>query len=279
MKSKTHIFLLCLILTFAISGCGEREPGIEEIIRTKSVDIEEVKGVVIKPAGSDVEVMPGGATAGGPPVMTAMPMIMPPKDVVLEEGEILVADFEGWPNNLGGEMGAYGALEPDWEQVNVTPYSWVYEPIVLGYDPVNVQSGNNSFRLVNCLGLKRDLVWGSFSMDLGPTIDLTLTPKKIESLDVSGYKYLTFWAKGNKGTEKMELLIRDSHALNYSPQVRCKLSDLTTEWQKIVVPLEELTGKVDLTQLDNIGVAFGKDVGNMEGDIAYIDDFVFTNSQ
>ena len=148
----------------------------------------------------------------------------------------------------------------------------------MGYDPSNVYSGKNSFRLVNGLGIKEDFVWGSFSMDLGPTIDLTVVPKKVESLDVIGYKYLTFWAKGVKGGEKMEFLVRDSHALNYNPQVKYKLPDLTGEWQKIVIPLEELSGKVDLAQLDNIGIAFGKDVGNTKGEAAYIDDFIFTNN-
>ena len=62
----------------------------------------------------------------------------------------------------------------------------------------------------------------------------------------------------------MELVVRDAHALNYNPQVKYKLSDLTTEWQRKVIPLEELSGKIDLTQLDNIGIGFGKDVGNMK---------------
>ena len=137
----------------------------------------------------------------------------------------------------------------------------------------------NSFRLVNGLGIKRDLTWGSFSMDLGPTIDTTVVPKKVESLDISGYKYLVLWVKGEKGGEKMELLLRDAHALNYMPQVKYQLPDTTTEWQKMVIPLTELKGKIDLTALDNIGLAFGKDVGNIEGDIAYIDDFVFTNNE
>ena len=76
----------------------------------------------------------------------------------------------------------------------------------------------------------------------------------------------------------MEFLARDAHALNYMPQIKYKLTDLKTEWQKMVVSLEDLKGKLDMTKLDNIGIAFGKDVGNVEGDIAYIDDFVFTNN-
>ena len=46
----------------------------------------------------------------------------------------------------------------------------------------------------------------------------------------------------------------------------------------MVVPLSDISGKVDITKLDNIGVAFGKDVGNLTGDTIYIDDFAFTNN-
>ena len=193
--------------------------------------------------------------------------------------DILVADFEGWPNNLGGGIGVYGALEPNWDDIITVPYSWIYEPIGVGYDIENVHTGRQSFRLVNGLGLKPELAWGSFAMDLGPTTDLTVIPKKVESLDVSGYKYLVFWVKGEKGGEKMELVARDAHSLNYMPQVKYKLAGATEEWQKVVVPLAEIQRQIDLSALDNIGLAFGRDVGNLKGEIIYIDDFVFTNTE
>ncbi len=192
---------------------------------------------------------------------------------------VMIADFESWPNNLGGEVGVYGSLEPNWDGVTAVPYSWVYEPIAPGYDIVNVHKGRQSFRLVNGLGLKPELMWGSFAMDLGPTTDLTVIPKKVESLDTSGYEYLTFWVKGEKGGERMELLMRDAHALNYMPQVKHKLPDATTEWQKITVPLEQFKGRLDLTVLDNVGLAFGKDVGNLKGEVIFVDEFMFTNSE
>lgn len=192
---------------------------------------------------------------------------------------VMIADFEGWPNSLGGEMGVYGSLEPDWDKMQRVPYSWVYETITPGYSSENVHDGRQSFRLVNALGIKPDETWGSFAMDLGPTTDLTVIPKKVESFDASNYEYLTFWLKGDKGEEKVELLIRDAHALNYMPQVKHKLPDATTEWQKIVVPLDQFKVRVDLTAIDNIGLAFGPDVGNMKGDTIYVDTFMFTNSR
>jgi hypothetical protein len=267
MRYGRFFLVVCFILVLAISGCGQRadEAQVQELVLEK----------VSKP---DTLPAPSEKKAGGPATKPRLPMMEPAEDIMLAEGELLIADFEGWPNNVGGEVGVYGSLEPDWDEMRTTPYSWVYEAITPGYNSDNVHRGQQSFRLVTGLGAKPGMAWGSFAMDLGPTTDLTVTPKRVESLDVSGYKYLTFWVKGEKGSEKMELLVRDAHALNYMPQIKRKLPDLTTEWQKVVVPLEEFSGKIDLTQLDNIGIAFGLDVGNMLGEIAYIDDFIFTNS-
>ncbi|MBL7070981.1 MAG: hypothetical protein ISS26_02265 [Candidatus Omnitrophica bacterium] len=251
--------VLLFVLLFAVSGCG------------KKAEVEQPISEPETAQSSQVE------TPKAPPAIPSKPMVESEKAAVSDDA-LIVADFEGWPNNLGGEIGVYGALEPDWENVNEFPVSWVYDPVSLGYNTANVRSGNNSFRLVNGLGVKPELAWGSFAMDLGSTIDITTTPKKVESLDASGYKFIVFWAKGESGGEKMELLVRDGHALDYDPQIRYRLPDLTAQWQRIMIPLAQISGKVDLSQLDNLGIAFGKDVGNMQGDIAYIDDFIFTNN-
>ena len=217
-----------------------------------------------------------GAVLAQENTATQTPEQAVPQDVTQE---VIIADFEGWPNNLGGEVGVYGALEPNCDEITTVPYSWVYEAITPSYNPANVHSGKQSFRLVNGLGLKPELAWGSFAMDLGPTTDLTVIPKKVESFNASGFKYITFWVRGEKGGEKMEFLARDAHALNYMPQAKYKLPDVTAEWQKVAIPLSEIGGKIDLTALDNIGLAFGKDVGNLKGEVIYIDDFVFTNAE
>ncbi len=196
---------------------------------------------------------------------------------IAEEEPLLVANFSGHPNNLGGEVGVYGSLEPNWDD-KTTPYSWYYEARTPGYDSKNVRSGRQSFRLVTGLGSKKDETWGSFAMDLGRTVDATPTPKKVDSKDVMKYKYLTFWVKGEKGGEKIEVLFRDSKAPSYMPQAKIKVPDATTEWEKKIVPLEEVHKQgVDLKSLDNIGIAFGPDAGNEPGAIIYMDDFMFTD--
>lgn len=192
--------------------------------------------------------------------------------------DILVADFEAYPNNLGGEMGLYGSLEPNWNDKN-TPPSWYYDSKLAWYDPKNVHGGKQSFMLVNGLGAKSSELWGSLGIDLGPVMDPDSYPRKIAGIDVSGFKYLTFWVKGEKGGEHLEVIFRDSKAITYMPQAKHIVNNATTEWQKVTISLDDVRGQVDLTSLVHIGMAFGADVGNKKGDIVYIDDIVFTNSE
>jgi hypothetical protein len=193
--------------------------------------------------------------------------------------ELIIANFEGWPNNLGGEMGVYGSLSPDWTTKNTVPYSWVYERKTPGYDMANVKEGKQSFRLVNGLGAEKDCSWGSFGMDLGKTVDLTVEPKEVKSLDASEYKYLVFWIKGEKGGEKAELTFRDAHSIDYMPQATYPIPIITDEWQKVVVPLSEIEDMIDITEMVHIGIAFGPDVGNEAGDTIYVDEFMLTDSK
>lgn len=276
MRHRKYISVFCFV--FALALCSPKIAGSQPAVKESA----EEKNIVSSEAVKDEAGAPAEPVPATPPVPTE-PVVVNPTDsehriAESDAGDLVIADFESWPNNRGGEIGVFGALEPDWEKVNQQPISWTYEATSLNYSSDNVHSGKNSFRLVNGVGIKPEYTWGSFSMDLGPATDITSVPKKVESLDVSGFKYFTFWVKGQKGGEKMEFVARDAHALNYSPQVRHKLPDATAVWQKISVPLNEIGGKVDLKELDNVGIAFGKDVGNLTGDTVYLDDFAFTNN-
>lgn len=276
MRSQKLVSLLCLgIFLIAPSGCARKDT--DKTAQPPVVSLPEqptIYGAVKSPGAAVQE----GLSETGI-MKKSLPMVAPPLMPELAEGELLVADFESWPNNLGGEIGVYGGLEPDWDTAATVPYSWVYDPKVPDYDPSCVHKGYQSFRLVNGLGRNPAAEWGSFGMDLGPTTDITTIPKKVESLDVSGYRYFTFWAKGAKGGERMRVLFRDANALNYMPQTTHDLPPLTAEWQKMAVPLSGIGGQVDLTRLDNIGIAFGNDAGNLKGDTAYVDDFAFSSAE
>ncbi len=194
------------------------------------------------------------------------------------EEDLLITDFEKHPNCLGGQVGVYGAGNPNWSNT-VEPYSWYYTPEVKDYKKENVVSGKQSFRLVNGNSPDSDVGWASFGLDLGPILDASVVPIKVEPVDVSGYKYLVFWAKGEKGGEKLIINFRDANSINYMPQFQYKVEKpLTTKWQKIIVPLGDVYN-VDFKGLVHTGLAFGVDADNEMGTIIYVDDFAFSNNR
>lgn len=188
--------------------------------------------------------------------------------------KLMVADFERCPNNVEGEVGVYGGGEPDWE---APIHSWFYEPTLPGFSSANVKEGVKSFRLVNAMNPNR-ATWASFAVDLGPTLDVTVEPKKIKSLDVSSYQHLTFWVKGERGGEKFEVAFRDAKAPNYQSEVTYTPfpDGAPADWSLAKVPLSKFQGKLDLAHLDMVGLHFGQNVGNVKGAVLYVDDFEFT---
>ncbi|MBU1076768.1 MAG: hypothetical protein KKH98_05705 [Spirochaetes bacterium] len=197
------------------------------------------------------------------------------KAVTLKPGDIVLADFEGHPNNLGGEVGVYGDGEPNWTKAE-DPHSWYLEPGNKYYKKANVHGGSQSFCLVH--GQKGIMKgWASFGMDLGPDVDLSTVPKKVKSLDLSKFKYLVFWVKGTKGGERFKILFRDSHSPSYMAQVKQDPlpEGCTTKWQQVVIPLADIKENVDLKSMDHVGLEFGINIGNKKDAVFYVDDFAF----
>jgi len=186
----------------------------------------------------------------------------------------MVADFERWPNNVSGEIGVYGGGEPDWDH---PVHSWFYAPETRGYNPENVKNGIKSFRLVNAMK-PNSAIWSTFAIDLGPTLAIDIQPKKIKSLDVSAFRYLTFWVRGETGGEYFKVVFRDANASSYLDEVgMIPLPRGTpTKWTYVKIHLSKIQRKVNLKKLNMVGVHFGRNVGNPKGAIIYVDDFVFT---
>lgn len=187
--------------------------------------------------------------------------------------ELVVADFERWPNNLNGEMGVYGGGEPDWEK---PVHSWFYSPETPGYTLKNVKSGVKSFRLVNTME-PNSAIWATFAIDLGPTLDVNVEPKKVQSLDVSGYSHLAFWVRGGRGGEHFRVVFRDARAKNYQQEVLFTPlpKGASTEWTYIQVSLAKLKPQLDFKHLDMVGFHFGQNIGNAKGATLFIDDVKF----
>ncbi|RJP60980.1 MAG: hypothetical protein C4541_02995 [Candidatus Auribacter fodinae] len=100
--------------------------------------------------------------------------------------------------------------------------------------------------------------------------------------DASGYKYLTFWIKGEKGGENFKIGVadetwdqREDSMKSEDIGVYLEAQKITTEWQKAKIPLEDFW--VDTSKLASIAVCFESECfpeGGGQGDI-YIDDLQF----
>lgn len=194
------------------------------------------------------------------------------------DAKISVADFESLKNDLGGDVGVYGSLEPDWNKTS-QPYSCLYSTKIHdagNYSKKNIHKGNASFRLVHGTGAKIYEDWGSFGINLGPIRDESQNPVLIEPLNVTPYRYFTFWIKGQKGEERFAVSFRDQFAKDYLPQYKSKRQKASKTWRKVSIKLSTISKNVALDKLVNVSVIFGKEQGSRTGDIIYIDDCAFS---
>ena len=110
----------------------------------------------------------------------------------------------------------------------------------------------------------------------------------LNGADISNYNALTFWVKGAKGGEKFDIGLTDARMQElqidavYAGPVDLFLSmGVTTEWQKVKVPLSRVEAQIDLKKMgsvvfwfkyggegkiyvDDVGFEFDKDVKEKE---------------
>ena len=89
----------------------------------------------------------------------------------------------------------------------------------------------------------------------------------LDGLDASKYEFLSFKVKGEKGGERFEIGIKDTSGVEKKIQIE-NYAKLTTEWQKVSIPLSEFKD-VNLSSLENINFAANETHG--KGTV-YIDD-------
>lgn len=189
---------------------------------------------------------------------------------------LTVTGFEKHPNNLSGSVAVEGDGACDWKDPAALN-GWYYSKEVAGFQPANVHSGSQSFRLVNC-GTKKPVEdWATFYTLLGPVTDPSTFPVTIKPLDASVYSALHFWIKGAKGGERFNVVFRDASAESNFPQARFDPipEGLKTEWQEVTIPVSQIGRSLDLKRLVMMGIEFGNNIGNKKGDVLYIDDIEF----
>ncbi|MCK4463209.1 MAG: CIA30 family protein [Candidatus Omnitrophica bacterium] len=167
--------------------------------------------------------------------------------------EVVIADFNTGekPNNIGGNFGA-------WDK-----------------DPADFSQGcSESFDSVNKHGRK------GFAMKLDYDVDSNNPAYNgfwmlLQGLDASKYDNLAFWVKGDpeEGCTtvfKIELKNAQKHVGRYY------VTDITNEWQEIVIPFKDFKGITDFSDMAELVFVFEDRVASNKDGIIYIDDIRFT---
>jgi len=104
----------------------------------------------------------------------------------------------------------------------------------------------------------------------------------LNNADISNYNALTFWVKGDKGGEKFDIGLADAKMQEFQMDaVYAGPIDLflplgvTTEWQKVKIPVSRVESQIDLNKMGSIVLWF-KYGG--EGKV-YIDDMEFESDK
>ena len=166
-----------------------------------------------------------------------------------------VADFDSGqkPNNLGGDFGAWDKDPTDFTQTCLDSFSSEVKcgdkgySLKLTYDVDSPEPAYNGF-------------W-----------------TKLQNQDLKSYKELVFFVKGD---EEKGFTKRFKVELKNPTQVGSFLvSGLTSEWQKVIVPLNKFKRITDWSKMTEFVVVFDDLTSNPKEGIIYFDDICFSDGK
>jgi hypothetical protein len=170
--------------------------------------------------------------------------------------EFLVADFNSGekPNNIGGDFGAWNK------------------------DPTDFTQGcNEAFDSLNRHGTT------GFAMKLDYSVESKNPAYNgfwmfLQNFDASKYDNVALWVKGDgklgyTTVFKVELK-------NAAKQIgRYYVTNITDNWQDIVIPLKEFKGITDYTNLTELVIVFEDRIASNKKGVIYLDDIRFTKNK
>lgn len=170
--------------------------------------------------------------------------------------ELMIADFNTGdkPSNIGGDFGSWNKDPADFTQ-----------GCIEAFDSAN-RHGDAGFAMKLEYSVdSKNPAYNGFWMAL-------------PNIDVSGYDNLAFWVKGDAKTGyttvfKVELK-------NAAKQVgRYYITNVTDQWQEVVVPLSEFKGLTDTSNLTEFVIVFEDRIASNKKGIIYVDDVRFTKNK
>ena len=163
--------------------------------------------------------------------------------------ELIIADFNSGekPNNIGGDFGAWNKDPADFSQ-----------GCTESFDSAN-RHGDTGFAMKLDYSVEsKNPAYNGFWMALN-------------NLDASKYDNLAIWVKGDAKTGyttvfKVELK-------NAAKQVgRYYITNVTDQWQEIVIPLSEFKGLTDLSNMTELVIVFEDRIASNKKGVIYVDD-------
>jgi len=169
--------------------------------------------------------------------------------------EVMVADFDAGtkPNNIGGDFGAWDKDANDTTQFcydsMISEGTWAGSPFSLKLD-YDVDSPNPAYN-------------GFWS--------------KLSGIDVTKYKYITFYVKGDRAsgfTNQFKVELKNGTEVgNYL------VKGITDEWKKVSIPLNKVDGITYWTSMQEFVVVFDDiNASNKVGTI-YLDNIAFSSEK
>ena len=150
----------------------------------------------------------------------------------------ILADFNSpAPNNIEGNFGAFSPSET--EQVFVCLESL----------DDSVRRGDSGSAMRLAYNVSKGGAFNGFWMKLGPA-------DSGNNLDASAFSKLTFWVKGDERggiPNKFKVELKGDKG----PIAKKYVGDLSTDWKKIEIPLQEFAAQgVDLSKLNELVLVF-----------------------
>lgn len=174
--------------------------------------------------------------------------------VATAASDLLIADFDSGekPNNVGGNFGG-------WDK-----------------DPSDFSQGcSESFDSVNRRGEK------GFSMKLDYDVDSKNPAYNgfwmfLQNADGTKYDSISMWVKGD--SDDGYTTVFKVELKNAGRQVgRYYVTNVTDQWQEIVIPLKSFKGITDLSNLTEIVIVFEDRVASNKAGVLYLDDISLKN--
>jgi len=89
------------------------------------------------------------------------------------------------------------------------------------------------------------------------------TKSKVKRFDASRFTQLTFWVKGQRGSERFQVGLKDTRRKETKIESTVLAPVSRTNWQPLTIALSRFSG-VDLKRVDNLNFGFNRNHGSGE---------------